>query len=60
MNVELIIISDPCNPVNPCQNGGVCKLANNAVGFECSCPNGYSGADCGTGNVCIGRTGVKL
>jgi hypothetical protein len=35
--------SDPCNP-NPCHNNGNCIPTNN--GFQCMCPNQYSGKTC--------------
>ncbi|XP_058481235.1 hepatocyte growth factor activator isoform X3 [Solea solea] len=38
-------ITDPCQ-VNPCQNGGVCKLIPHIRTFECSCPDGFSGRLC--------------
>jgi len=35
---------DYCTP-SPCKNGGVCQ-ADNAVGFKCACPGGYTGSLC--------------
>ena len=35
----------PCEPENPCQNGGVCHDNGNG-GHTCDCPEGYTGDDC--------------
>ena len=37
---------DPCHS-NPCQNGGTCSSSGGT--HNCSCPIGYSGDDCETG-----------
>ena len=35
-----------CLP-NPCQNGGTCRLNDNATGgYVCTCRDGYTGQDC--------------
>ena len=35
----------PCEPENPCQNGGTCH-GNGNGGHTCDCPEGYTGDDC--------------
>ena len=42
----------PCTP-NPCTNGGVC-LPGVGLAYSCTCPPGYSGANCETPVVCAG------
>jgi EGF-like domain len=38
---------------NPCQNGGTCTP--NFEGYQCACPDGFSGSDCSTvGSSCGG------
>ncbi|XP_067437088.1 hepatocyte growth factor activator isoform X1 [Thunnus thynnus] len=39
------VTADVCQ-VNPCQNGGVCKLIPHRRSFECSCPESFSGRLC--------------
>ena len=41
----------PCNPYDPCMNGGVCSfnIVNNQVEFECACPAGFTGVFCQNG-----------
>jgi hypothetical protein len=36
-------VSDHCDP-SPCQNGGSCT--NDAAGYTCACPAGYTGTNC--------------
>lgn len=38
-------VTDPCQ-VNPCQNGGVCRLIPLRDSFECSCPESFTGRLC--------------
>ena len=37
--------------ISPCHNGGSCTDQIN--GYTCSCVDGYSGANCETGNVAV-------
>ena len=41
----------PCT-LNPeqCQNGGTCSNVN-ADSYVCTCPNGYTGTNCETGEL---------
>lgn len=40
-------IDSPCEPNNPCQNGGQCStLSNQTVGYSCQCVKGYQGINC--------------
>jgi hypothetical protein len=43
LSVTYTTPDDHCAP-NPCRNGGSC--ANDAQGYTCSCPAGYSGVNC--------------
>lgn len=38
-------LTDPCRG-SPCQNGGVCTLIPHRRGFECSCPESFTGTVC--------------
>ncbi|KAM9335936.1 hepatocyte growth factor activator [Symphorus nematophorus] len=38
-------VTDLCR-LNPCQNGGICKLIPQMRSFECSCPESFSGRLC--------------
>ena len=40
--------ADPCHS-NPCLNGGACSSSGG--NYNCSCPIGYSGDDCETGEL---------
>ena len=42
----LFSTDDVCS-ANPCLNEGTCTPNNNSLGFECSCPSGYIGFNCG-------------
>ena len=59
---EMIFTLQPCNfnmllfnseinecDSNPCQNGGTCK--DDIASFSCSCPTGYEGDQCQTGEI---------
>ena len=42
---KMWIFADPCEPKNPCLNGGTCKP--NAEGdYTCTCSEGYEGPTC--------------
>ena len=41
-----IMIVDACHS-NPCLNGGMCSSSGGS--YNCSCPIGYSGDNCETG-----------
>ena len=45
-----IVISDYCNPTNPCENGGVCLDHINS--FTCFCTAGYTGMTCSDIDEC--------
>lgn len=44
--IFLFFTVDPCSP-NPCRNGGTCTEDSNWPYFECRCPSGYIGFNCG-------------
>ena len=46
----MFVVIDNCQS-NPCLNGGMC--ANGINTFTCSCTQGYSGYNCGTGLVIL-------
>ena len=41
--------TDICLVKKPCQNGGVCTLLEDQVGYHCDCLIGYSGKYCELG-----------
>ena len=38
----------PCAS-SPCQNGGICTVANAGTSYQCTCPTGYAGNNCDVG-----------
>lgn len=40
---------DDCEVSDPCLNGATCVNNNNGTGYTCTCSDGYTGSDCGTG-----------
>ena len=47
---------DDCESV-PCENGGTCEDGVNS--YNCTCMPGFTGHDCGTGNIIYKRTNKK-
>ena len=45
-----ILAAHPCSR-KPCQNEGTCSP--NGSGYKCSCPDGFEGKNCQTGNILL-------
>lgn len=45
------VLSDICEAVSPCQNGGTCTLDLAPLQYTCQCENNYIGTNC---------TGIKI
>lgn len=47
IGVHCNISSVPCDILHPCQNNGTCTNVNTtSVGYNCTCPRGFSGDQC--------------
>jgi len=46
----MLVETDVCEAMNPCQNGGTCVA--NGTNYNCECDEGYSGINCTEGNFC--------
>ena len=49
LEIDFEVPEAPCGPSNPCYNDGVC--VQQGFGFNCQCPEGFSGPTCARGGV---------
>jgi len=48
--LNLLRSVNPCY-TNPCVNGGTCTSVNGGTSYTCSCPPGYFGSTCASGEI---------